>query len=80
MWNNQENNISTRFKLLVYYYPTEPRESQTFWAFKSDEKKTDPLNGLRTRILKKHAENRYKLAIFYDNGVEVERWECGFRK
>lgn len=79
MWNNQTDNISTRYKLLVYYNATEPKTSQIFWAFKADERKPDPLDGLRKRILKKYVENRYKLAIFYDNGQEVERWESGIR-
>ena len=76
-WKDQTNNMGTRYKLLVYFYPTESKTTQTYWAFASDEKKGLAVSKLTERILLKMVLGRYKTAIIYDNGVEIERWEEG---
>jgi hypothetical protein len=76
-WNNQTNNIGTRFKLVVYFYPDQPTANKTYWAFLSDEKKGIAIQKLTDRILKKLVFGLYKTAIFYDNGNEVQRWQDG---
>jgi len=79
-WKDQSNNMGTRYKLLVYFYPTENKINQTYWAFAVDEKKGLAIKKLTDRILLKSVLGKYKTAIFYDNGVEIERWEDGIKK
>jgi len=79
-WTNQNNNMGTRYKLLVYFYPDNIKTTQTFWAFLSDEKKGIAVQKLTDRILKSLVFGKYKTAIFYDNGIEIERWEDGIKK
>jgi len=79
-WTDQANNTGTRYKLLVYYYESELKQKQTFWAFLSEEKKGTAIAALEKRIINKYAKGRYKTAILYDNGVELKRWEDGIEK
>lgn len=76
-WSNQTNNMGTRYKLVVYFYPDQPVASKTFKAFLSDEKKGIAIQKLTDRILKKMVFGLYKTAIFYDYGNEVQRWQDG---
>ncbi len=76
-WNdNQQGN---RYKLVVWYYPTELRVTDTFWAFLGEEKKGTAPVGLERRIIQKKALNRYKTAILYDNGNPVTKWQEGIK-
>jgi len=77
MWKNQQNNISSRFKAVVWFYSHLSPESQTYWAYLYDEKKGQAVTKLRDRIINRVVLGRYKIAIIYDNGVEVERWKEG---
>lgn len=77
MWNNQQNNMSKRFKAVVWFYDHLPIKSQTYKAFLSDEKKGTAVTKLRDRIINKLVAGKYKTAIIYDNGAEVERWKEG---
>ena len=76
-WNNQTNNNSTRFKLVVYFYSDQTTSQKTFWAFLTDEIKGIAIQKLTDRILKKLVFGKYKTAIFYDYGNEVQRWQDG---
>jgi hypothetical protein len=80
MWDNQNNNEGERFKLVVYYYPEQPRSQQTFKSFLGEEKKGTAIAGLTARILLKHSFGRYKMAIFYDNGNPIEKWIDGIKQ
>ena len=75
-WQNQDNNSGTEIKLLVYFFNG---TNQTYWAFLQEEKKGTAISGLIRRILNGKAAGLYKLAIFYNKGVEVQRWENGIR-
>lgn len=77
MWANQSNNMSSRFKVVVWFYSHLQPETQTYWAFLYDEKKGTAVTKLRDRIINKLVAGKYKTAIIYDNGVEVERWKDG---
>ncbi len=79
MWNNQTNNAGTDVKLVVYYHDDQAETKKTFWAFRSEEIKGTAIDGLVKRILMKLAFGRYKLAIIYDTGKEVQRWTNGIR-
>ncbi len=77
MWNDQANNMSGRYKVVVWFYSHLTPETQTYWAYLSDEKKGQAVAKLRDRIINKLVLGRYKTAIIYDNGVELERWKEG---
>ena len=76
-WNNQTNNIGTRFKLVVFFYSDQTTTQKTYHAFLSDEIKGIAIQKLTDRILNKLAFGKYRTAIFYDYGNEVQRWQDG---
>lgn len=80
MWPNQSNNMSQRFKVIVWFYSHMNPESQTYWAYLSDEKKGNAVEKLRERIINRLVLGRYKTAIIYDNGNEIERWKEGVKQ
>jgi hypothetical protein len=76
-WNNQVNNMSERFKVVVFFHTDQPKTSQTYNAFLSDEIKGIAIQKLTDRIINKLVFGKYKTAIFYDYGTEVQRWQDG---
>lgn len=78
MWTN--NKMGEKTKLIVFFNDNEPQRSQTYHAFEGEEKKGTAIAGLTKRILNKAVSGRYKVAIFYENDKEVERWESGIRQ
>jgi len=78
-WTNQENNAGTDVKLLVYMTGDQGERAQTYWAFRGEEIKGTAIAGLRKRILNGKVFGKYKTAIFYNQGVEVERWKEGIK-
>ena len=80
MWDNQQSNLGTQIKLIVYFAEGQPKRVKTYYAFKNEEKKGTAIDGLTRRILKKSAFGKYQTAIFYDNGAEVERWVGGIKQ
>jgi len=79
MWNNQSANMGTRVKLVVFYAPDQSRKCDTFHAFAGEEKQGKAIANMRKRILEKKLFGRYKTAIFYKDGNEVERWNYGIK-
>lgn len=71
--------LSDQTKLVVYFNDNEPVKMQTFKAFEAEEKKGTAIAGLTKRLLLKHIFGKYKVAIFYQNGIEVERWNSGIK-
>lgn len=80
MWTSQTNNISENVKLVVYYNDDNPQKSQTFHAFKSEEKAGRAVIGLRRRLIERKLFGLYKTAIIYDHGQEVEKWINGVKQ
>lgn len=78
-WNSQTNNMGNSVKLVVFYHDGLSKISDTFHAFKGEEEKGTAIAGLTRRILQGKVNGMYKTAIFYKNGVEVERWNNGYR-
>lgn len=78
-WTKQKKNMGKNIKLIVWYTADQPRAVDTFHAFLEEEQKGKAIAGLTKRILNGHARGRYKTAIFYNNGVEVERWNDGIK-
>lgn len=79
MWNNQTNNVGNSIKLVVYYTDDQPEKSKTFHAFKAEEKAGKALQNMTRRILNRLVFGKYKVAIFYENDIEVERWINGIK-
>lgn len=80
MWNNQSSNIGNSVKLVVYFTDDQPKRVQTYHAFKSEEQSDKAIINMRKRILQRLVLGIYKTAIFYRDGVEVERWVDGVRE
>ena len=80
MWNNQASNIGSSIKLVVYFTDDQPKRVQTYHAFKSEEQSDKAIINMRKRILQRLVLGIYKTAIFYRDGVEVERWVDGVRE
>ncbi len=79
MWQDQGNNIGNSIKLVVYFTDDQPEKVQTYHAFRSEEKTGKAIQNMRRRILGRLVFGKYKAAIFYDNGTEVERWVNGIK-
>lgn len=77
MWTEQKQ--GTKTKLIVWYNDNEPTKCQTYHAFFAEDQKGTARAGLTKRILQKKDFGRYRIAIFYENDVEVERWESGIK-
>ena len=78
-WENQTNNQGSDTKLVVYFTPDQPLKSQTYLAFAGEEKKETAINNMTRRLLQRDLMGKYKIAIFYHKGVEVERWKYGIK-
>jgi hypothetical protein len=79
MWQDQKNNMGDSTKLVVFFTDDQPEKSKTFHAFRSEEKSGKAIENMRRRILGQLVFGRYKTAIFYENGNEVERWVGGIK-
>jgi hypothetical protein len=79
MWTNQSNNVSENVKCVVWFNDDNPQKSQTYHAFKAEEKSGRAVIGLRKRLIEKKLFGLYKTAIIYDNGREVEKWVNGVK-
>jgi hypothetical protein len=79
MWQDQKNNIGNSIKLVVFFSDDQPEKSKTFHAFKSEEKTGKAIQNMRRRILGRLVFGKYKTAIFYQDGLEVEKWVNGIK-
>lgn len=77
MWQNQTKNISDKTRLLVYYTSENPKVSDTFWAFKTEDDQDKAIDNMVKRILQKKLFGKYRIAIFYQYGIEVKRFVNG---
>jgi hypothetical protein len=78
-WENQTNNQGIDTKLVVYFTPEQPEKSKTYLAFAGEEKKETAIANMTRRLLLREIMGKYKVAIFYHKGVEVERWKNGIK-
>lgn len=78
-WNTQTNNQGNSVKLIVFFYPGQPETSKTYHAFAGEEKRGIAIAGLTRRILQSKVLGLYQTAIFYKDGVEVEKWVDGYK-
>ena len=79
-WQSQIKNIGTRVKLVVFYADDQPIRSKTYHAFKTEEDSGKAVQNMTRRILQGVDFGRYKTAIFYDNGIEVEKYIQGIKQ
>ena len=79
LWSNQTRNQGTSVKLVVWYHPWTGLAPQTFHAFLGEEKKGTAVAGLTRRVLLGKCAGRWRTAIFYRDGVEIERWRDGHK-
>lgn len=80
MWTTQTHNMGRSVKLVVYWHEWTGRQPATFHAFRGEEERGRAVEGLTRRILQRYALGKYRTAIFYRDGVELERWENGLRR
>ena len=78
-WNTQTSNMGNSIKLVVFYHDWTGKSKDTFHAFKGEEEKGTAITGLTRRILQGKANGQYKIAIFYKNNIEFERWVEGYK-